>query len=241
VGFKGTLRAGINYSNFLLATKDPVSGEPRGIAAELSREIARRLNIPVEFVTFDSPGAMADAATAGLWDIAFLANQPQRASQILFSPAYLEIEAGYLAPAGSQLQSIADADAEGLRIAVAEKTAYDLFLSRSLKHAQLVRAKGMDGSFQLLATGKADLLAGLTAWLTIVTQKLPGSRLLHGRFMAVQQCIGTPKGHESGATYLREFLEDIKRSGFLDRTIRSYSAKTSLATTAADTAVGHPE
>jgi polar amino acid transport system substrate-binding protein len=216
----GNLRAGINYSNFLLASKDPSSGEPRGIAVELSREIARRLGVSVEFITFDTAGRMADAVSAGVWDIAFLANEPERANQILFTPPYLEIDAGYLAPPGSRIQSIADADSEGLRIAIAEKSAYDLFLSRSLQKAKLVRAKGMDASYDLFATEKPDLLAGIKPWLMIVAEKMPGSRVLDGRFMAVQQCIGTPGERESGSRYLCEFVEDVKASGFLSETVR---------------------
>ena len=234
----GKLRAGINYSNFVLAIKDPASGEPRGIAADLAREIARRLQVPLEFVTFDSAGRMADAAAAGVWDIAFLANEPERANQIAFSQPYLEIEAGYLVPPGSPVRSIQEADAPGLRIAIAEKSAYDLFLRRSLRSASLVHAKGMDASFQLFTAEKLDVLAGIKPWLRIVAEKMPGSRVLEGRFMAVQQCIGTPKARELGAAHLRAFVEEIKSSGFLS----AYSsANISLATTAADTAVGHPE
>jgi polar amino acid transport system substrate-binding protein len=217
---RGRLRAGINYSNFLLASKDPATGEPRGIAVELSREIARRLGVQLEFVTFDAAGRMADAATAGAWDIAFLANEPERANQILFSPSYLEINAGYLVPPGSRIESTEEADSAGMRIAIADKSAYDLFLSRSLQHARLVRAKGMDASYELFVTENLDLLAGIKPWLTIVAEKMPGSRVLDGRFMAVQQCIGTPKGREAGAKYLGEFVEDVKASGFLSETIR---------------------
>jgi len=217
---RGKLRAGINYSNFLLAAKDTATGEPRGIAVELSREIARRLGVSVEFVTFEAAGRMADAVTTGDWDIAFLGNEPERASQIFFTPPYLEVDAGYLAPAGSRIQSITDADREGLRIAIAEKSAYDLFLSRSLRHAKLVRAKGMDASYDLFATERPDLLAGIKPWLVMVAEKMPGSRVLPGRFMAVQQCIGTPRGRESGAKYLCEFVEDVKTSGFLSGTVR---------------------
>jgi polar amino acid transport system substrate-binding protein len=231
MGSQEKLRAGINYSNFLLAGRHPGGGEPHGIAIELSREIARRLDASLEFVPFESAGAMADAVRAGAWDIAFLANEPQRASEISFTPPYLEIEAGYLVPSGSRVQSIADADAKGMRIAVADKSAYDLFLSRSLEHAELVHAQGMDGSFQLLAEGKVDLLAGLAPWLAIVTGKLPGSRVLDGHFMAVQQCIGTPKGNEPRARYLRDFVADIKKSGFLAETIRKLELRgVSIAT-----------
>jgi polar amino acid transport system substrate-binding protein len=211
----GKLRAGINYSNFLLATKDPVSGEPRGIAVELAREIARRLNLPIEFVSFETAGRMADAVKTGAWDIAFLANEPQRANEISFTAPYLEIEAAYLVPAGSPIQSITEVDRNGVRIAIAEKSAYDLFLSRTLAQATLLRARGMGGSYELFVTERLDALAGIKPWLLMIAEKLPGSQILDGRFMSVQQCIGTPRGRESGATYLREFVEDVKKSGFL--------------------------
>ena len=211
----GKLHAGINYSNFVLANRDPATSQPRGIAAELAREIARQLDVSLEFVTFDSAGRMADAVANGAWDIAFLANEPQRASQIAFSPPYLEIEAGYLVPPGSTIRSIAEADATGLRIAIAEKSAYDLFLSRSLQRARLVHAKGMDSSYELFVAEKLDLLAGIKPWLTIVAEKIPGSRVLDGRFTAVQQCIGTPKDREAGITFLRKFVDEIKDSGFV--------------------------
>jgi polar amino acid transport system substrate-binding protein len=171
-------------------------------------------------VTFSSAGQLADAATTGAWDIAFLGNEPERANEILFSSPYVEIDAGYLAPPGSQIRTIKDADAEGVRIAAAGKSAYDLFLTRSLRHATLVRAKGMEGSYELVSTKRADLLAGIKPWLTLAAERLPGSHVLDGRFMAVQQCIGTPKGRESGPKYLQDFVEDIKASGFLADTIR---------------------
>jgi polar amino acid transport system substrate-binding protein len=211
----GRLRAGVNYSNFVLATKDPVSGEPRGVAPELAREIGRRLGVPVEFVTFETAGKMADAVKTGAWDIAFLANEPERANEISFTEPYLEIEAGYLAPAGSSIRSMQDVDREGIRIAIADKSAYHLFLSRNLKHAKLLTAVGMAASLDLFVAEKLDVLAGIKPWLAGVEQKLPGSRILDGWFMTVQQCIGTPKSNESLAMYLREFAEDIKRSGWL--------------------------
>ena len=210
----GTLRAGINYSNFLLAQKDPISGQPRGIAVELAREIARRLEVPVKFVTFESAGRLADAAKTGAWDIAFLANEPERANDILFSGAYLEIEASYLVPAGSPIQTIGEVDRAGVRVAIADKSAYHLFLSRTLRHATLIPAQGgMNGSLELFMAQKLDVLAGIKPFLADTAEKLQGSRVLDGRFMAVQQCIGTPKGREVGARYLRAFVEEIKASG----------------------------
>ena len=207
----GKLRAGINYSNFVLATKDPVSGEPRGVAPDLARQIAQRLKVAIDFVTFETAGKMADAVTTGIWDIAFLANEPERANEILFTPPYLEIEAGYLVPPGSAIRDFPDVDRSGTRIAIAVKSAYDLFLSRTLQHAALVRAQGMPASFELFLKQKLDVLAGIKPWLSMMVEKLPGSRILDGHFMTVQQCIGTPRGREAGARFLREFVVEVKR------------------------------
>jgi polar amino acid transport system substrate-binding protein len=208
----GKLRAGINYSNFLLATKDPAGGEPRGIAPDLAREIGRRLGVPVEFVTFEAAGKMADAVTGGMWDIAFLANEPERAGEIAFTAPYLAIGAGYLVPAGSMIQSMEEVDRPGVRVAVASKSAYDLFLSRTLRSATLVRAQGgMAGSLELFLAQNLDVLAGIKPWLATTAERLPGSRVLDGEFTTVQQCIGTPRGREAGLRFLIEFVEEVKR------------------------------
>src|SRR5258708_27672609 len=144
---RGMLRIGLNYGNFLVVNKDPASGEYRGIAVELGREIGRRLGVPVDLVAFETAGKLADAAKAGAWDIAFLGNEPQRAGEIAFSPAYLEIEAGYLVPAGSPIRSMAEVDREGVRLAVAAKSPHALYLSRRLRHAPLVRAPEIHASY----------------------------------------------------------------------------------------------
>jgi polar amino acid transport system substrate-binding protein len=208
----GKLRAGVNYSNFVLATKDPATGEPRGIAPDLARQIAQQLKVPIEFVTFETAGKMADAVTTGAWDIAFLANEPERANEILFTPPYLEIDAGYLVPPGSAIRDFADIDRSGIRIVIAVKSAYDLFLSRTLRHATLVRAQGMPGSYEMFLDQKLDVLAGIKPWLSMIAGKLRGSRILDGHFMSVQQCIGTPRGREAGAKFLREFVEELKKT-----------------------------
>jgi polar amino acid transport system substrate-binding protein len=221
----GKLRAGINYGNFLLATRDPASGGPRGIAADLARELGRRAGLPVEFVAYDAAGKMAEAVRAGAWDIAFLGAEPQRANEITFTAAYLEIEATYLVPAGSAIRSIADVDREGVRIAVANKSAYDLFLSRSLKRAQLMRAEGIDASFTLFVDKNLEALSGLKPRLITDATKLAGSRVLDGRFTAIQQAIGTPQGRDASAKYLSEFVEDVKASGFVARAIETHGVR----------------
>jgi polar amino acid transport system substrate-binding protein len=221
----GKLRAGINYGNFLLVKRDPAGGEPRGIAPDLARELGLRAGVPVEFVAYEQAGKLAEGVRSGAWDIAFLGNEPQRANEIAFTSAYLEIEATYLVPAGSAIRSIAEVDRPGVRIVVADKAAYDLFLSRNLKHAQLVRAEGIQGSYELFVREKLDALAGLKPRLVSDVEKLPGSRMLEGRFMAVQQSIGSPKGRDVAAQYLREFVAELKASGFVARAIERHGVR----------------
>jgi polar amino acid transport system substrate-binding protein len=213
------LRVGINYGNFLLVTNYVPGAEPRGVAPDLGRELGRRLGVPIEFVVFDSAGKLADAGKAGAWDVAFLGNEPQRANEIAFTGAYLEIPVTYLVPAGSSIRAVTDVDREGVRVAVAEKSAYDLFLTRNLEHAQLLRAEGIEGSYQLFVEEKLEALAGLKPRLVRDAERLPGSRVLEGQCTSVKQSIGTPKGRDVGAKYLREFVEDVKASGFVARSI----------------------
>src|SRR6266849_5536733 len=221
----GTLRVGINVQNFLLVNRERIGGEYGGIAVDLGRELGRRLGVPVELVPFDTAGKLADAVKAGAWDVAFLGNEPARASEIAFSTAYLEIEAGYLVPAGSPIRTIAEVDREGVRVAVSGKSAYDLYLTRNLQRAKLFRAPTVDASYELFVNDKLDVLAGLKPRVGTEAVKLPGARVLEGRFSAVQQSIGTPQGRPAGAKYLREFAEDAKASGLVARTIERHAVR----------------
>ncbi len=221
----GKLRVGINYGNLVLASKDPASGELRGVAVDLGREIGRRIGVPVELVGFEAAGKMFDAVKAGAWDIAFLAVDPGRAGEIDFTAPYIEIEGTYLAPAGSRLRVNADVDRYGIRVGVSGKSAYDLFLSRELKKAQLVRASSQDTAIDLILSGKVDVLAGVRQHLEANLTKVPGARIFAERFMAIQQSLGIVKGRDEGAKYLREFIEDVKASGFVARSIESAGVK----------------
>jgi polar amino acid transport system substrate-binding protein len=214
----GKLRVGINYGNPVLATRDPAGGELRGVAVDLGRELGRRLGVPVELVGYDAAGKMVGGLKT-VWDVAFLAVDPGREGEISFTAPYIEIEGAYLVSPGSPLRTIAEVDREGVRIALAAKAAYDLFLSRTLRHARLVHAPDPGAAFDLLVAGKADVLAGVRQTLIANAGKLPGSRVLEGRFMAIGQALGMPKGHDTGAKYLREFIENVKASGLVARAI----------------------
>lgn len=211
----GMLRVGINFGNALLAVRDASTGSPGGIAVDLAHELARRIGVAIDIVAYDAAGVMADAAAAGAWDVAFLASDPMRADSIAFTDAYLDIESTYLVPPESPLLTIADVDRDGVRIAVSGKSAYDLFLTRALRHAMLVRAASVNASVELFMAQKLDALAGLRPLLVDVAETLPGSRVLDGSFATVHQAIGTPKRRSLAAAYLRTFVEDAKASGLV--------------------------
>jgi len=220
----GKLRVGINYGNFLLVTKHSDT-EYTGIAVDLGREVGKQLGVEVEFVPFATAGKLADAVKAGSWDVAFLGNEPQRAAEIAFSPAYLEIEATYLVPAGSKIRTIDEVDRPGVRIATAVNSAYDLYLSRNLKHATLVRANAIQGSYDAFVKDKLEVLSGLKPRLLDDVKTLPGSRILEGRFTVVQQSVGTPQGRPAAAGYLAEFAKDVKTSGFVAQAIARHKVQ----------------
>ena len=221
----GRLKIGLNYSNFLLVLGDDANGEPRGIAPDLGRELARRTGLPFEFVKFDAAGKLFDAVKSAACDVGFLGAEPQRADEIDFTAPYLEIPVTFLVPAGSSIRSIAEVDREGVRVAVSERSAYDLFLTRTLKRAHIVRAKGIPASYDVFVAQKLEALAGLKPRLVEDQARLPGSRILEGQITGVQQAIAAPKGREAAAKYLREFAEDVKRSGFVARTIEKHGVR----------------
>jgi polar amino acid transport system substrate-binding protein len=221
----GRLRVGLNYSNFLLVLGDDAQGEPRGIAPDLARELARRAALPLEFVKFDGAGKLFDAVKTGSCDVGFLGAEPQRANEVEFTAAYLEIPVTFLVPAGSSIRTIADVDRQGVRVAVSERSAYDLFLTRTLKNAKLVRAPGIPASYDVFMSQKLEALGGLKPKLVEEQARTPGSRVLEGQVTGVLQAIGAPKGRPAAAKYLREFAEEVKRTGFVARTIEKHGVR----------------
>ncbi len=215
----GAIRVAINYGNSVLAQKDPATGEPRGVSAALARALAERLKVPVRFVTFDAAGEVFAALQHGAWDVAFLAIDPARAEGIDFSAPYVVIEGSYLVARDSPLKANADVDRAGLRVAVGRGSAYDLYLSRAMKHAELVRAPTSPAAIELYRSAHLDAAAGVKAPLAAYAAAHPEFHVLPGRFMAIEQAVGTPRGRAAGAAYLRTFVEEMKASGFVARAL----------------------
>lgn len=224
----GRLRAAINFGNPVLAQRDASSGEARGVSVDLARELARRLAVPLELVTYDSARQVVEGAKTEAWDVAFVAIDPERAGEIVFTAPYVVIEGTYAVPIDSPLRTIEDVDRDGVRVAVGAKSAYDLFLTRTLKHARLVRAPTSPAAIELFQRERLDAVAGVKQPLVELAKKDPSVRVIDGRFMSIEQAMGTPNSHRAGAGDLRRFVEEMKASGFVADALRR-SGQTSAA------------
>jgi polar amino acid transport system substrate-binding protein len=216
----GKLRAAINFGNPILASRR--GGEVSGVSVDLSRELASRLGVPIEFVTYEAAGQVVAAASTGAWDIAFVAIDPARGRDMLQSNPYVIIEGAYLVAADSPIRGNDQVDRSGVRIAVGKGSAYDLYLSRNLKHAQIVYAPTSPAVTDLFVAQKLDVAAGVKQQLEADAKRLPGLRVLDGRFMVIQQAMATPQGREAGAAYLNQFIEEMKTSGYVAQALKRH-------------------
>jgi polar amino acid transport system substrate-binding protein len=211
----GKLRAAINFGNPILATRVAATGEPAGVSVDLSRELARRLGVPVELVTYTAAGRVVEGIKSKAWDVAFVAIDPARAVDMDYTEPYVVIEGAYLVPQGSPIRSNAEVDRKGVRVVVGAGSAYDLYLSREMKHAQILRAPTSPAVTDMMVAQSLEVAAGVRQQLEADAKRIPGLRLLDGRFMVINQAMATPKARAVGARYLAEFIEEMKASGFV--------------------------
>lgn len=210
----GVLRAAINFGNPVLAQQAP-DGSPQGISVALAKALAQELNVPLEMVLFDAAGKVFAALNSGLWNVAFLAIEPLREEQIAFSEPYVLIEGTYIVAADSIYQHVRDLDREGLKIAVGSGAAYDLFLSRTLKYAQLERAATSAGAVDLYIERSLDAAAGVRQPLAEIAAENPALRVLDSAFTSIRQAMAVPRACQAGAAYVRAFIERKKTEGFV--------------------------
>jgi polar amino acid transport system substrate-binding protein len=211
----GKLRASINLGNSVLAQGTPEA--PRGVSVDLATELARRLGLPVEFICWPAAKASFDTVNAGKADIGFLAHEPARAAEVEFTAPYVEIEGAYMVRNESPLKSIDEVDRPGIRICVGPGSAYDLYLTRTLKHAELVRSEigGGSSNIQKFLQDNLEVCANVRQPLEAWAAKDPSVRLLPGRFMVIGQAVALPKGRPAAAAYIKAFVEEMKASGFV--------------------------
>ena len=218
----GTLRASINLGNPVLAQKDAAAGA-RGVSVDLARRFAERLGVPCELVVFEVAAASVEAVTRGEADIGFFAIDPKRGEHIAFTPPYVLIEGCYLVRADSPLQANEEVDRAGNRVVVGRGSAYDLYLSREIKAATLVRAPTSPAVTDLFLQENHEVAAGVKQQLEADARRVGGVRLLPGRFMVIQQALGVPKGRTASAAWLNGFIEEMKSSGFVAQALQRHA------------------
>lgn len=225
----GKLRAAINFGNPLLATRDASTGEPRGVSVDLARELARRLGVRVEPVIYTAAGKVVEGIKAGAWDVGFFAIDPVRAADTDFSAAYLVIEGAYVVPQDSTIHRNEDVDRAGVRVVVGRGSAYDLYLSRELKQAKLLRATTSQAVTDMMVAEKVEVAAGVKQQMQADARRVPGLRLLDGRFMEINQAMAVPKGRAAGAAYVAKFVEEMKASGFIADALKRHGIEGAMA------------
>jgi polar amino acid transport system substrate-binding protein len=233
----GRLRASINLGNPILAGKDPASGAPQGVSIDLARAFAQRLGVELELVVFDTAGKSVDAVAAEQADIGFFAIDPKRGEHIRFTAPYVLIEGCYLVRAGSPLQSNEEVDRAGTRVVVGRGSAYDLFLSREIRQAEIVHAPSSPAVVQHFVDSGAEVAAGVKQQLEQDAARLGGMRLLPGRFMVIRQAMGCPRSRgEEAAAALAGFVEEMKASGFVAQALARHGIEGATVAPAGDSA-----
>lgn len=222
----GKLRASINLGNPILANRDPVSLEPRGVSIDLANAFAQRLGVEAEFLVFDTAAKSVEAVTQEKADIGFFAIDPLRGAGISFTAAYVLIEGSYMVRADSTIQHNEEVDKAGHRVTVGKGSAYDLYLTREIKQAEIVRAPSSPTVVEVFVEQGLDVAAGVKQQLEADVKRIPNLRLLPGRFMVIQQAMGLPKSRgEDAAEVLRRFVEDMKASGFIQEALARHGIR----------------
>ena len=221
LGSTGALRAAINFGNPILATRGE-GGQPRGVSVDLAQEAGRRLGLPVELVTFNSAGNVVEAVKDRKVDLAFVAIDPVRAADMEYTAPYVIIEGAYLVRSASPLQRNEEVDRPGTRVAVGRGSAYDLFLTRELKSATLVRAPTSPEVTDLFLAQNLEVAAGVKQQLEADAGRVGGVRLLPGRFMVIEQAMGVPKGRKAAQAWLSSYIEEQKASGFVAEALKRH-------------------
>ena len=224
----GVLRASINLGNPILAKAGTAGGEPTGVSVDLARAFAQRLDVPVEFVVFDTAGKSVQAVSDDKADIGFFAIDPLRGAGIAFTAAYVLIEGCYLVRESSPITRNEEVDKAGVTVTVGLGSAYDLYLSRELKQASIVRAPSSPAVVETFVAQNIDVAAGVKQQLELDAKKHTGLRLLPGRFMVIQQAMGLPRGRDNGARYVGAFVEEMKAGGFVAEALKRHGIEGAL-------------
>ena len=226
---KGVLRAGINLSNFLLVSGKLHDGSPEGISPDLAKRIAEEIDTPCEFVTFDRPSELADAVDMDLWDIGNIAFEAERAQTIEFSVPYVLIDANFLVRKDETFTNNSAVDKAGVKIAVYQGTAYDLWLTDNFKNAEIIRTKSSQSSDEIFLSGEADVLASLKPKLLKEFSSNSDYRIMQTPFTAVKQSVGVKKGNPEAVKFLNDLIGKLIANGFIESSLKKHGVEQKLS------------
>ena len=226
---KGYLRAAINLSNFLLVTGKDSNGDPQGVSPDMARALAEELNVDIKLISFNRPGELADAILDDVWDVGNIANEPARAKLITFSTPYTTIESTFIIRNNLNIENLQDVDKKGIKIAVAERSAYDLWLTENIKNADLIRAKSIDESFFIFQENKYEVFAGLRPKLIDDIKKTTDCFILNEPFTFINQCIGIKPGNVEAENFVNSFVRKNLENGFINNLLSKYNVSGKLS------------
>jgi polar amino acid transport system substrate-binding protein len=221
-----TLRVGINLGNPILANEEPNTKRLYGVTIDIANEIGKRISLPVQLTPFKTAGATVDAVKTGEIDLVFVAIDPVRGADISYTPAYIQIEGAYMVKAESTIQNNEEVDVTGNEIVVGKGSAYDLYLSREIKNATLLRAASSQAVVDDFMSGQGNVAAGVKQQLESDAKRYKGLRMLPGRFMVINQAIGIPKArtdYENTTAFLSDVIAELKQSGFIEDAMKRHN------------------
>lgn len=221
----GQLRAAINFGNPILANRDPKTGEPYGVSVDLATRLAALIEAPLHLVLYDAAGEVVAGCERGQWDVAFVARDPLRGKGIEQSRPYLLIEGAYLVAENSPIRQNEDVDRTGTRVVVGNGSAYDLYLSRALQKAAIVRSPTSPAVVKTMVSEGYEVAAGVRQQLEYDATHFSGLRMLPGRFMVIEQAMGTPIGRKAAAHLLDRFVTHMVECGFVRSSLEAHGIR----------------
>ena len=225
----GELRVGLNMSNFLLINSKGLNGLPDGVSPDIGKKLAEELNVSCKLVQFERPGLLADAVNDDRWDIGNIAYEKERSKTIDFSDPYVNIDANFIFRNKYSFKSNEEINSSGIKIAVVERSAYDLWLSDNFKNAELIKVKTIDGSHKIFREGSVDVLAGLKPKLMEELKTNNDFKIISNPFTYIKQSIGIKKGNPEILEFLNVFISKIIKEGYVESLLKKHNVQNKLS------------
>ena len=225
----GVLRVGLNMSNFLLVNSKDLNGLPDGVSPEIGKKLAKELNLECKLVEFEKPGLLADAVNNNEWDVGNIAYEKERGKTIDFSIPYVNIDANFVFRKKNNFTNNDEINSSNIKIAVVERSAYDLWLTENFKNAKLIKVSTIDKSHKLFRDGDVDVLAGLKPKLKEEVRLNEDLEIISEPFTYIKQSIGIKKGNPEIIVFLNKFISNLIEKGFIETLLKKHNVQDKLS------------